>query len=492
MRYKEPKHRTILETTKEELAQLLEKSKNDNWKPIYHIHPEFGLLNDPNGLAYFNGYYHLFHQWYPYGTTHGMKHWAHLKSKNLVEWTREEVALIPTEDYEAHGAYSGTSIEIDNKLYLYYTGNIKLDKMNRSSNQCLAIMDGDGNIQKHPSNALIEGVPQGYTGHVRDPKVFKKNDQYYMILGAQRLDETGTFIVYQSPNGIEWKLLGELILKNFNQEFGYMWECPDYAQIDGKDLLVFSPQGIEPQGEKYKNLFNVTYVIGKLDIENLTFEVESFDEFERGFDFYATQMFKGKEEQTLLLAWAGLGEFEYPTDEFGWAHCLTFPREITIKDNKVIQFPAKELELLRLDGMSESGECQGFALLPNETNTYELNVTLKPNDANTFGLNLAVSEEERLILEFNQKEQTVTLDRSELKHQFVEEFGTYRQADLNIGEVLEIKVLMDNSIAEIFINNGEVAFTTRLFPLKTSTNIEIFSDGSIMYNYEKYLLKRGI
>ena len=492
MRYKEPKHRTILETTKEELAQLLEKSKNDNWKPIYHIHPEFGLLNDPNGLAYFNGYYHLFHQWYPYGTTHGMKHWAHLKSKNLVEWTREEVALIPTEDYEAHGAYSGTSIEIDNKLYLYYTGNIKLDKMNRSSNQCLAIMDGDDNIQKHPSNALIEGVPQGYTGHVRDPKVFKKNDQYYMILGAQRLDETGTFIVYQSPNGIEWKLLGELILKNFNQEFGYMWECPDYAQIDGKDLLVFSPQGIEPQGEKYKNLFNVTYVIGKLDIENLTFEVESFDEFERGFDFYATQMFKGKEEQTLLLAWAGLGEFEYPTDEFGWAHCLTFPREITIKDNKVIQFPAKELELLRLDGMSESGECQGFALLPNETNTYELNVTLKPNDANTFGLNLAVSEEERLILEFNQKEQTVTLDRSELKHQFVEEFGTYRQADLNIGEVLEIKVLMDNSIAEIFINNGEVAFTTRLFPLKTSTNIEIFSDGSMMYNYEKYLLKRGI
>lgn len=492
MRYKEPKHRTILEATKEELAQLLEKSKNDNWKPIYHIHPEFGLLNDPNGLAYFNGYYHLFHQWYPYGTTHGMKHWAHLKSKNLVEWTREEVALIPTEDYEAHGAYSGTAIEIDHQLYLYYTGNIKLDKINRSANQCLAIMNKEGEIQKYSLNPLIEGVPEGYTGHVRDPKVFKKNNNYYMILGAQRLDETGTFIVYQSPNGIEWKLLGELILKNFNQEFGYMWECPDYAQIDGKDLLIFSPQGIEPQGEKYKNLFNVTYVIGKLDIENLTFEVESFDEFERGFDFYATQMFKGKEEQTLLLAWAGLGEFEYPTDEFGWAHCLTFPREITIKDNKVIQFPAKELELLHLDSMSESGECQGFAVLQNETNTYELNVTLKPNNANTFGLNLAVSEEERLILQFNQKEQTVTLDRSELKHQFVEEFGMYRQADLNIGEVLEIKVLMDNSIAEIFINQGAVVFTTRLFPLESSTNIEIFSDQLIRYDYEKYRLKRGI
>ena len=169
----------------------------------------------------------------------------------------------------------------------------------------------------------IEGVPQGYTGHVRDPKVFKKNGQYYMILGAQRLDETGTFIMYQSPDGVDWSFLGELTLKNFNQNLGYMWECPDFAEIDGKDLLIFSPQGVEVQGEKYKNLFNVTYVIGKLDLDQLIFEVESFDEFERGFDFYATQTFKGKENQTLLLAWAGLGEFEYPTDIFGWAHCLS-------------------------------------------------------------------------------------------------------------------------------------------------------------------------
>lgn len=492
MRYKEPKHRTILEATTEELSQLREKSKNDCWKPIYHVHPQYGLLNDPNGLAYFNGYYHLFHQWYPFGTTHGMKHWAHLKSKNLVEWTREEVALIPTEPYEAHGAYSGTSIEIEGQLYLYYTGNIKLDKVNRSANQCLAVMDCDGRIKKHSSNALIEGVPTGYTGHVRDPKVFKKGDQYYMILGAQRSNETGAFIMYQSPDGLQWQFLGELVLKNFSQDFGYMWECPDYANVDGKDLLIFSPQGIEPEGESYKNIFNVTYVIGTLDVDNLIFEVESYDEFERGFDFYATQMFKGKDNQTLLMAWAGLGEFEYPTDEAGWAHCLTFPREITIKDNKVIQFPAKELELLRLDKMSGSGECQGFVTLENEINTYELNVTLQPKDSNVFGLNLAVSRDECLTLEFDLRKQIVTLDRSELQHQFVEEFGTYRQSTFKVGEEVKVKVLMDNSIVEIFINDGELAFTSRLFPLKHSTNIEVFSDGTMIYEYEKYLLKRGI
>ncbi len=492
MRYKESKHRTILEATKEELDQLVERAKDNDWKPIYHIHPEFGLLNDPNGLAYFNGYYHLFHQWYPYGTIHGMKHWAHLKSKNLVEWQRKEVALIPTEDYEAHGAYSGTAIEINNQLYLYYTGNIKLDKINRSANQCLAIMNKEGEIQKYSLNPLIEGVPEGYTGHVRDPKVFKKNGNYYMILGAQRINETGAFIIYQSSNGLEWKLLGELTLEKMDLSLGYMWECPDYMEVDGKDLLIFSPQGVEPQGEKYRNLFNVTYTVGNLDLETLTFEVESFDEFDRGFDFYATQMFKGKDGQTLLFAWAGLGEFEYPTDRFGWAHCLTFPREITIKENKVIQIPAKELELLRLDRTSKEGGCQGVTLIENETNTYELNVKMTLNQADVFGINVAVSEEEHLSLEFNKTNQTVTLDRKPLKYQFMEAFGDCRQSHLTIEDTVEVKILMDKSIAEIFINQGEIAFTTRLFPLKTSTNIEIFSDQLIAYHFEKYLLKRGI
>ena len=95
-------------------------------------------------------------------------------------------------------------------------------------------------------------------------------------------------------------------------------------------------------------------------------------------------------------------------------------------------------------------------------------------------------------LEFNKSSQTVTLDRSKIKHQFVEEFGVYRQSQLTIGDKVEVKILMDNSIAEIFINQGEVVFTTRLFPLKTSTNIEIFSDQFMTYQYEKYDLKQGI
>ncbi|MHC1684375.1 MAG: glycoside hydrolase family 32 protein [Clostridiaceae bacterium] len=490
--YREEKYRTILEATDEELSSLKEKALDDRWKPIYHVHPQYGLLNDPNGLAYYNGYYHLFHQWYPFGTIHGMKHWAHLKSKNLVEWTREGVALIPTEEYESHGVYSGTAIEIGGNLFLYYTGNVKYDKEKRNANQCLAIMDKNGKIEKSKINPLINGVPKGYTGHVRDPKVFKIKDHYYMLLGAQRENLTGAIIIYKSKDGLQWDMHGELHLSNFNNYFGYMWECPDYLNIGGKDIIVFSPQGIQSDGEKFKNLFNVIYVVGNLDIENLEFSVESFHEFESGFDFYAIQSFIGKEKQILLLAWAGLGEFKYPTDKNMWAHCLTFPRELSLKNNKIIQKPAKELELLRDKRETKEGTCLNLFKVENFNNTYELNITLNSGSSNLFGINLVSSSEEKLVLKFDKENCVVSLDRSNMKNIFAEEYGFIRKANLNIDEDIKIKVLMDNSIAEIFINDGDAVFTTRIFPLEQSTGIEIFSDDLIAFHYNKYTLKRGI
>lgn len=490
--YKEEKHRTIIEATEAELNELKNKSINDPWKPNYHIHPEFGLLNDPNGLAYYKGKYRLFHQWYPFGVTHGMKHWAQLESEDLVNWKRAGVALTPTETYESHGAYSGTSIEIDGKLYLYYTGNIKLGKEERSANQCLAIMNEDGKVHKYGNNPLILGVPEGYTGHVRDPKVFKKDNNYYMILGAQRLDETGTFIMYKSVDGLEWTFLGELSLENFDNNFGYMWECPDYINIDGKDVLIFSPQGIDPVENKYHNIFNVVYIIGKFDVENLKFIVKSYDEFDAGFDFYAPQSFKGKMNQPLLFAWAGMGEFKAPTDCNLWANCLTFPRELSINEDKLYQLPAKELELLRDNEVNNSGIANERIKISNDNNCYELDLTIDSLEANKFGLEFLVSEEEKLTLTFNKDNNSVILDRSNMVHQYAEEYGNVRETKIKSFDKINVKALVDNSIIEIFINNGEKAFTSRIFPLEDSKGVEIFTDSEIKYSYSKYSLKKGI
>lgn len=490
--YTEPKYRAITSASQEELEQLKNQAIDELWKPIYHIHPEFGLLNDPNGLAYYQGKYRVFHQWYPFGTNHGMKHWAQLESEDLVNWKRVGVALTPTEDYESHGVYSGAALEVENKLYLYYTGNVKYDKVSRSANQCVAIMDERGKIEKYGENPLILGVPEGYTGHVRDPKVFKKEDTYYMFLGAQRVDETGTFLVYVSQDALQWTLKGELKLQPFEQPSGYMWECPDYAQIDGKDVLIFSPQGIDAQGEKYHNIFNVMYAIGKLDLENLVFNIESLDEMDGGFDFYAPQSFKAKGEEITLFAWAGMGEFQYPTDARGWAHMLTFPRTLKIKHNKIYQQPVKALEALRIHKKTGKGKVNKSLILENTSRAYELDLELISSQAQTLTVELLASEAEQLSLICHQQTGEVILDRRGLVHQFATDYGQERKVILPSLERIDLKILVDHSIVEIFINGGEKVFTTRAFPLEASTHIRIHAEEEVTYSYCQYDLKRGL
>lgn len=490
--FKEEKHKTVLEATEEELLDLKNKAKDELWKPVYHIYPQYGLLNDPNGLAYFNGKYHVFHQWYPFGVIHGMKHWAHLESVDLVNWNRLPIGIVPTENYESHGAYSGNSIEINGELYLYYTGNIKFDKDRRSANQCLAIMSKNGEIRKYENNPIIKGVPNGYTGHVRDPKVFRIKDNYYMILGAQRLNKTGAFIMYKSSNGLDWEFIGELELENFPNVYGYMWECPDYTNIDGRDILIFSPQGIEKQGNKYNNIFNVIYAVGSLDIDKLKFNVEKYEELDKGFDFYAPQSFRGKNGQLLMLAWAGMGEFKYPTDEKLWSHCLTFPREVSLLNNILIQKPAREIERLIELTINGEGICNNKKKLNNDTNSYYLKIKINIRDSKKFGINLCVSDEEKLILEFDRISGIVDLNREEMKYKFAEEYGLIRKSEIDITNDVEIEVLVDNSMVEIFIEGGKIVMSTRVFPLEKSKEIEIFTDSDLEYIYTKHVLKSGI
>ena len=110
------------------LKELMEYCKDTPRHPSYHIHPPCGLVNDPNGLAYFGGKYHVFYQWFPFGPEHGMKHWAHVISEDLIKWERSDQMLIPDQEYEKNGCYSGNSIEADGKLYLYYTANYKTEQ----------------------------------------------------------------------------------------------------------------------------------------------------------------------------------------------------------------------------------------------------------------------------------------------------------------------------------------------------------------------------
>ena len=220
-----------------------------------------------------------------------MKHWSHVKSKDLAYWERMPVAIIPTEDYESHGAYTGSAIEKNGELLFIYTGNVRYADESRSSNQCLARMNKDYTITKAANNPLIEGIPPGYTGHVRDPKIWRSEEgKYHLFLGAQRENLTAALIVYESDDAIQWNFKGEL--KTGLDNFGYMWECPDYFKLNGKDIFIFCPQGLEKEKYKYQNLYSVVYAVGKLDMDTLTFDIECIREVDKGFDFYAPQTLK--------------------------------------------------------------------------------------------------------------------------------------------------------------------------------------------------------
>ncbi|MBY0595016.1 glycoside hydrolase family 32 protein [Bacillus bingmayongensis] len=488
------KYRTIQDAKGCELASLERIANQDSWKPMYHIHPPYGLMNDPNGVSYYNNEYHVFYQWYPFAPIHGMKHWAHVKSKDLIHWERMPVAITPTESYESHGAYSGGAFVKDDILHLFYTGNIKSKDSSRDANQCVAFMNKEYEIEKATHNPIIRSVPAGYTGHVRDPKIWEYNGFYYMLLGAQRENKTGTFLIYQSEDLYDWKLQGEL--QTNLKDFGFMWECPDYFQLDGKDILVFSPQGIQATKDSYQNVYNVIYATGTLDLENLYFHVDSYYELDKGFDFYAPQTLQDPVGRRIMFAWAGSSEMTYPSDDCMWAHCLTIPRELTLEDNVLKQRPISELKALRTSSKTISGCLQNETYVLSDLfkeRSYELEVQLYSEKANVFGISLFHHHEESFPVTFQREKGVVSIERGSFQQRFGGEYGYERCKQIQIHDAMKMRIFVDQSIVEIFLCDGETVFTSRVFPRKDiEYNISLFSDEKMEFHITQYKLGRGL
>ncbi|MBC6976085.1 sucrose-6-phosphate hydrolase [Bacillus sp. Xin] len=483
---KEQRYRRIEEVSDEERHSLKERVNDCLWRQTFHIQPETGLLNDPNGFSYYNGEYHLFYQWFPLGPVHGLKYWYHTKSTDLVHWENVGIGIKPTNDYDSHGAYSGSAIEHEGKLYLLYTGNTRDENWVRRPYQCIAIMDESGEISKleHP---VIDKVPDGYTDHFRDPKVFKKDEMFYTVIGAQRKNGTGCVVVYSSPDLFHWQCEGEI--QTDLKDFGYMWECPDYFEVEDRGILLFSPQGLNAKGDHYENIFQAGYILGdKLDIKQMFMSHGSFHELDRGFDFYAPQTTVDSEGRRIVVGWMGLPEINYPTDKNGWAHCLTLPRELLVRGDKLIQRPIKELQVLRKreykikDSIcSEQKMYEGFTGI-----AYEMICEFENENATEYGIVLRASENEGTIIKYDAVQKKVILDRTHSGKPVGEEYGTTRKHSIE-AQTIKFHVFVDVSSVEIFINDGEEVFTSRIFPRADSNEIRFFANkGSVMYQATRW------
>ncbi|WP_332634527.1 glycoside hydrolase family 32 protein [Halalkalibacter flavus] len=483
---REERYRRLDEASTKEIEELRSNVEKCPWRQTYHIQPKMGLLNDPNGFSYYNGEYHLFYQWFPLGPVHGLKYWYHTKSEDLVHWDNVGIGIKPTAPFDSHGAFSGSAIEHEGKLYLFYTGNTRDQDWVRHPYQCIAVMDKEGHIEKY-EQPVIKDVPIGYTEHFRDPKVWKHGDHFYAIIGAQRANLTGCVVLYQSVNLKEWDFLGE-ITTDLNQ-FGFMWECPDYFELGNKGILIFSPQGLQREGDKFQNIYQSGYLIGEhLDLNSGEFRHSNFRELDLGFDFYAPQTMVDEQNRRILVAWMGLPEIEYPNDRHGWAHCLTLPRELIMRKGKLFQQPVKELAQLRKSNVIAED------ILVNESKSYdsfhgvsyELICEFTNKDASQFGIDIRVGEKEVTTIKYDVNNKKLMFDRSQSGEVVAEEYGMVRQCDMT-SESIKLQLFVDSSSLEFFVNDGEVVFTGRIFPNVKSDGIRFFAvEGEVSMKASKW------
>ena len=308
------------------------KDKN-NLRPKFHITADKGWINDPNGLVYFNGEYHVFYQHYPKDVQWGPMHWGHVVSKDLLNWKRLPIALYPGDEYDKNGCFSGSAIVWKDKLYLIYTGFIENGGgENIRQIQCLASSTDGVNFTKHGKIIDETLLPNGYNpSDFRDPKVWQENDTFYMIVAGKKINGKGRVLEFKSKDLFNWEFVGDL----FNEDCdGEMVECPDYIKDLG--LLLTSEQFPRRLKELHLNIHTTRWHKGEFDVENGTFKEETRGIVDYGFDFYAAQTFL---KEPIAIGWLQMWDRNIPYKKHGFAGMLSIPRKLSVKDGELYQQP---------------------------------------------------------------------------------------------------------------------------------------------------------
>ena len=416
----------------------------------FHLEMPKGLVNDPNGLCYHQGKYQIFFQWNPFGCEHKHKHWTYTQTTDFINYTKPQIALAPVDKFDKDGCYSGSARSKNNKLEIIYTANLKDEQNIRYPRQVLVKQNDDGEFIKE--KIIIDTVPKGYTTHFRDPYIFTKNNHSFIILGAQRENLTGCALIYEEIDE-NWIFRGEL--KTQLTDFGYMWECPNLFTIDDKDILVFCPQGLKAQKYQYQNLYQAGYLIGQFNPDTLEFTHGEFHEFDMGFDFYAPQVLV-HENRHILIGWVGMPDKlqDYPTINDGWVHSLTLPRELILKNDKLYQRPISELNKLNQNTTTKINTDK-ISLSANK----KLEISIPLKDISSWQGKLKFNDE-YILLTYDKNTSVFTIDRNQLKlgGKGIRQFLVKAQDELNLS------VYIDNSIIELYLQDGEYYATFCYYP----------------------------
>lgn len=564
------------------------KTKGISFRNGYHIMPPTGWLNDPNGLCQFGDEYHLFFQYSPLDARGGMKAWGHYVTKDFVNLSYVGAPFVPDEDFDKNGVYSGSCYIDEAGMHIFYTGNVKLpgdyDYINAGRRADTILVESRDGRSFGEKQVVIDTdeYPKGYSCHIRDPKVWRENGIYYMVLGARTEDSNGRILIYSSSDMHKWSL-GKIL--SSDEPFGYMWECPDIFRLDGEYVVSFSPQGLEAEEYRYQNTYQAGYVIrdvnpaemiqgvGKaqaadilqeanesqsvdraqdvcesqaadksqnivslhdeeklqtsemvqhessegqaVQLEESVVEKESFIEWDMGFDFYAPQTFLDSKGRRILVGWAGMPDPGYENGEVeaeNWQHCFTVPRCLEIREGvdgrkRVFQTPIEEIVKLRngeintID-LSDSGsgkshvyttenECLDV-ICNNISGDFSFAIALDVTDRSSAEITGDGNEEDGSKMKYLDGAIGVifSYDGEALKLTLSDECGLGRKVRrAKLASVHSLRILVDNSIVEFYVNDGEMVFTTRYYKKMSGSSLHFDMPGAEICLYEMERMK---
>jgi fructan beta-fructosidase len=441
----------------------------EKYRPLYHFTPPKNWMNDPNGLVFYKNEYHLFYQHNPHGNTWGHMSWGHAVSRDLINWQHLPLAIAEYTDPQTGDStmvFSGTVVVDENNtsglclgtdcLIALYTSHIHRDQQGLRQHQSLAYSNDQGRTwTRYDKNPVLDIQRKDF----RDPKVFwyAPTKKWVMVLVIPDLFKVR---FYESKNLLSWNELSEFGPAG---DTSRIWECPDLyslpvANESGKSKWVLSLSGSHPAGPDFVGM---QYFVGDFDGNDFTADTTTTDPryVDYGKDFYAGITYNqlpAQDDRTIMMGWVNNWAYGNFVPTRNWRSAMSVPRVLQLlkKGNEylLIQQPVLELEKLRGEEVSVEGLHGG---------SFEL--VLQWNGEDGTILELFADETERTVI--RKINGSIQLDRTTSGvTDFHKDFASADAVPVSAGEV-ELRVFVDQSIIELYINQGESVITSQVFPV---------------------------
>ncbi len=471
---------------------LLEKARSyekentgkisDEERPVYHLSPAVGWLNDPNGFSFYNGKYHLFYQYNPYSTKWDTMHWGHWTSEDLINWKTEPAAMAPDMPYET-GCFSGSGMTKDGKHLIMYTAHNEHGKGTaqhfREETQCIAFGDGI-DYERYEKNPVLTGkdLPAGaHADDFRDPKIWFEKGKYYSVMAVRMKDGLGSILLFESEDALNWKYSKELL--HNDGTIGDMWECPDCFELDGERVISFSVMNMKNTDPLFRNGNCTMLSIGKSG--------KNMQALDLGFDFYAPQTMLTEDGRRVIVAWMQAPESGGCSPESNkWFGQMTFPRELSLKNDHLYQRPVREISSLYESEIEREFSVE-YATEVEEIRGRIVDMTVTASGKEDFCMKFAAEGDIYTSVEYHCSDKHLIVNRSHAGRSA--SICDYREILTNTGDELEIRLLLDRYSFEIFVNDGYQALTGTLYETPLTADHFIFKGGKSRAKVRMNILK---